>query len=380
MSTITNIKKKNKKNYINENLFKNTNIKKIKINKNNNNLYKKKNQVNQNITFNTSNKKLNNIKNEDITFKYANNFNTNFINQKRILIYENYDMHTEVMGNIIYNFLDYYIDIFHPHINSISNCIPYYEEILNKKINYVKEVNEDKYKIIIVLTSYELGFIKPKCINKYIVINHENLNINNNFYNISLTPLVRSDFYILPIYNYININHRENIICIIGSFYNHQQDFNIIHKLISNFPLYKIYIFTRNIMDNVKNSYSVYTNCIICVSTDTRTMINIIRKSKFIYTSNKNIYTELDNDGGRLTGAIPLGLNNNVPLIMTKRLNNIYNLTGVLLYENDFLELKEELLNLNEQKYNNLLEKSKNDNYNINMINSIKWDIIKNKF
>lgn len=289
-------------------------------------------------------------------------------------------MHTEVIGMLIFNLKNYEIDIFHPHINNPSNSIPYYEEIFKKRVRYVNTVFEELYQIVIILTSREIETIKPKTIKKYLVINHENESVNNKYFNVSLTPIVKSHFYILPIYDYPNNCQRENQICIIGSMYSHQRDLTNIHKLIKEFPMYNVCLFTRLIDEKIKSTYLKYKNFVLYEKADTKTMINIIRKSKFIYTADTENYTETGIRGGILTGMVPLGLNNNVPIIMTRRLNNIYNLTGNLLYDKDIMELKNELINLNNMMYTDLIKKSKNDVKKICLGNDIKWDIIKNKF
>lgn len=299
---------------------------------------------------------------------------------KKILIYQNLDMHTEVIGVLIYNFLEYDINIFYQHINSPSNCIPYYEQIFNKKIQYVKMVDENIYDIIIVLTSREIDLIKPKNKKKYIMINHENGTVNNDYFNISLTPIVRSNIYVLPIYSLLNNMERSNKICIVGSLYSHQRDIPNILSLIKNFPTYTVCLFTRFIEEKNKNIFSEHKNFIIYEKMNTTSMINEIRKAKFIYTADTKNYTEKGVRGGILTGMVPLGLNNNIPIIMTKRLNTIYNLKGVLEYNNDIIELKNELNNITSSNYQILLEKSKNDAKRICLENKLKFGIIKDKY
>jgi len=55
-------------------------------------------------------------------------------------------------------------------------------------------------------------------------------------------------------------------------------------------------------------------------------------------------------------------------------------LTGVLLYEKDIMELKQELLMLNDTFYLNLIKKSRDDIQRICLQNELKFDILKDKF
>lgn len=390
--------------YVNQNIF----LKKSKesnVQKKNNNLFKKKTMkdlikvdyIDDKITLANNNNKIYKNKHIKLLTRSVTNPNTdvniimpksidtitkinNYENLKNLLIYQNQNMHTEVIGMIMHNFSEFNIYVFHPHYDSSSNSIPYYENIFKKKVIYTNDICEEFYDIIIVLTSGEINSLNPIYPYKYILINHENGTVNNNFFNVSLTPIVKSNYTILPIYEYINNNTRNNQISIIGSLQNHQRDIPNIFKLISNFPMYRICLFTRCIDPKNKKTFMDYKNFIIFEKNDTTSMINEIRKSKFVYTADTLNYTEKGIRGGILTGMVPIALNNNIPLIMTKRLNLIYNLQGVIEYEQDIMELETFLTNLDANKYNDLVQKSKSDCKRICMENTIKFSIIKDKF
>lgn len=303
------------------------------------------------------------------------------IKKDSILIYQNQNMHTEVIGMFMYNFLDFDIHIYLGDKTNVSNSIPYYENIFKKKIEYVNDINEDMYKIIIILTAGELEMVpnQPNHKFKYILVNHESATINKNYYNISLTPIVKSNMYLLPVYDYLNNNHRAFIITIIGSLHNHQRDMKNIIKMVQNYTEFKICIFTRYIDKTLKDTLQKYKNFVLYEKTSTNIMMEVIRKSRFIYTADTENYTENGIRGGILTGMIPLGLNNNIPLIMTKRLNLIYNLKGVLLYENDIMELHDNIKNMEHAKYKELLSLSVQDKKNRCIENKIKFGLIKEK-
>lgn len=382
-SNLNNIRVNNTKNIISSKENKPTNkISNITFKNVDNHIINKINNIN-NIE---KEKSINNKNNSNNMIKKINNnvkINTKFTNNtenKNILIYQNKDMHTEVIGTLIYNFMKYNIHIYYKHTESKSNSIPYYEQIFKKKIINVNEINESIYDAIIILTSGELNQLTPKNKIKYILINHENGTVNDNYYNISLTPIVKSHTYILPIYMHNNNNNRNNQISIIGSLLEHQRDMKNISRLIKNFPKYVICIYTRYIDPEFKNSLSDYKNYVLYEKMDTKTMINKIRNSKFIYTADTDNYSEKGVRGGILTGMVPIGLNNNIPIIMTKKLNTIYNLKGVLEYDENILELKDTIENMNNTTYASLLEKSKKDAERICTENKIKFEIIQDKF
>lgn len=301
------------------------------------------------------------------------------IQKDLVLIYQNQNMHTEVIGMFMYNFMNYDIHIYLGDKNNISNSIPYYEKALNKIITYVDHINEKLYKMIVILTAGEINTITPIIKNKYILVNHESATVHKEYYNISLTPIVKSSMYLLPVYDHLNNNHRTSIISIIGSLYNHQRDIKNIIKLVHNYVEFKICIFTRYIDKTTREMLQKYRNFVIYEKASTDTMMDVLRKSRYIYTADTENYTENGVRGGILTGMIPLGLNNNIPIIMTKRLNLIYNLKGVLLYDNDIMELREIIKNMEHNRYKELLDLSLQDKKNRCNENKLKFGIIKEK-
>ena len=301
------------------------------------------------------------------------------VKKELILIYQNQNMHTEVMGMFIYNFMDCDIHIFLGDRENVSNSIPYYEKIFNKKITYVSDVNEDLYKMIIILTSGEINMVTPIMKNKYLLVNHESATVHREYYNISLTPIVKSNMFLLPVYDHVNNGHRAFIISIIGSLFNHQRDIKNIIKLVQNYTDFKVCIFTRYIDKTTRDTLQKYKNFILYEKVSTDFMVDILRKSRYIYTADTENYTENGVRGGILTGMIPLGLNNNIPIIMTKRLNIIYNLKGVLLYDNDIMELRDIIKNMEHTKYKELLALSLQDKKNRCSENRLKFGLIREK-
>lgn len=294
-------------------------------------------------------------------------------NKHKILLYQENDFHTEVAGFLIYHFKDKFtIDIYHPHIHSSNNCFNYYEKIFNIKLNYISDIIESQYIHIFVLTYNEITNLNVNRSSKYTLIKHKNDNNDLGYNYISLTPVVKSLFHILPIYQYDNNNTRYNVISIIG---------NISHKNVRNFgeiiilanilKRFNIYIFTRKISSKLERLLP--SNCKIFINEPTEPMINKIRKCRYIFTADTEYYS--DENNGILTGMIPLALNNNVPLILSKELNSIYQFEGVIV-NSDINETANRINKMTLDDYNKLLKvfinhKNKILNTNKNKLNRL---------
>lgn len=275
---------------------------------------------------------------------------------KKILIYQNGDFHTEISCCIIYHYSHLQIDIYHPHIKSINNCFVYYENIFEKKLNYVDNVNEDMYEYIFVLTSREINLLKPKNKNKYILFKHVNEDIFDNYIDISFNKLVKAKYNIMPIYNLANNNKRYNIISIVGNMSSLiVRDLEGLIKLLNSLSGYYLYIFTRKIDEKFRAIFYNHNMCKIYINLNTQEMISKIQKSKFIITADTPYYQQEGIKTGVLTGMIPLALNNNIPLILSKKLNKIYQLRGVIEYD-DIFEISKKIMSLNENEYNKLVD------------------------
>lgn len=260
--------------------------------------------------------------------------------KKKILIYQNEDYHSETSGIIIQNYIMYDIDVYHPHKKSINDCFDYYSKIFSKKINRITYFDSKSYDHVFMLTDREISKIKHnnQDNNKFILFKHINDDGKHKKYmNICFTKLVEANICMLPIYNHENHCERKNIISIIGNMSSSiVRDLTGIFKLGTNEFIKKNYvinIYTRKIEkkfhDNIinLNQFKVYIN------QPTETMINEIRKSKFILTADTEYYTKVGPNQGVMTGMIPLALNNEIPLIMSCELNNIYNILGIVEYK-----------------------------------------------
>jgi hypothetical protein len=268
--------------------------------------------------------------------------------------------HTEISGFFINYFKDSSIDVFHPHHKTSNySCFQYYSNIFNKNLIYVNSLDESKYDIIFILSSEEINSLKVINKKKYILISHIEDLIQADYINISLTPLVKADEYILPIYNYVNkceilkipVN-KKNIISIVGLTSTKQKSIGDLLNLIKRLSNYTIQIFSR-VSNNNKiflNQLENYKNVIVYRNSKCELLLDKIRTSKFICVlDHRNSWYVKD----RLSGSIPLALNNEIPLILTKRINYIYNLRGTITYNESITEIFDKIININ---YNNLLK------------------------
>ena len=99
----------------------------------------------------------------------------------------------------------------------------------------------------------------------------------------------------------------------------------------------------------------IENNCKIYINSSTENMIEKIRQSKFIFTADTSYYWQAGENTGVLTGMIPLALNNDIPLILSKKLNSIYKLAGVIEYDS-VDNLINTLDNMKQIEYDNLVE------------------------
>ena len=84
----------------------------------------------------------------------------------------------------------------------------------------------------------------------------------------------------------------------------------------------------------------------------TEKMVNSLKKVKYILPLAKH--------GGwfhwqRLTGSIPLAINMNIPLIVDKKLEAIYDLKGVISYDKSINEVIDAACNISKKDYTQLI-------------------------
>lgn len=307
----------------------------------------------------------------------------------KIGLYQNAPKHTEIMGTfiefckvigaecIIYSVAD--IDRY-SFVNYYVGLMGYRKVTFKQPDEIIKDyVKLDK---IIVNTNSDLlpkDFEQKKEIwHKIVYVSHQNYHskkfmINN----ITVSPTITGEHYekymsrcILPIYksnNYV-MKKKQNIYAVVGALREHGHDREIRHLLkicgkYKNSGNVMIYLFMRK--DDFKRFKarcpSLVDNPIVKIfkGLGSEEMLDILKNVKFIMP--------LARDGGwfhtqRLTGTIPLALNNNIPLIIDKKLNDIYGLKGNVCYnfddgDVDFLSKFDVSLSIDDDLYGRMTEK-----------------------
>lgn len=293
-------------------------------------------------------------------------FKKTSVNIKKILIYQHEDYHSEISGLVIQNCMSFEIDVYYPNIKSTNNCFEYYSKIFNKKIKYVTHnINAKLYHRIFVLTNKEISKIKHDNFDKTKIVLFKHINIEEkdqykDYFSISFAKMIRANICMLPIYQKENHTHkRQNIISIVGN-----MSSPIVRDLDGILLLggsefikknYCLHIYTRKIEKIFQEKISQMKNVKIYINCTANILIENIRKSKFLLTADTDYYRRVGPNQGVMTGIIPLGLNNEVPIIMSNDLDGIYNLQGTIIY-NSMKNIADILKNMDDLTYNKILK------------------------
>jgi hypothetical protein len=267
------------------------------------------------------------------------------------------EKHTEIAGYFMQKFKNHELFVLHPkHKKSKYNCFDYYSKVLNKKITYIRGLHEPSYDKIILLSSDELFLFQFKNKKKIILIAHVPNMIKPHYTNICLTPLITGINNYLPIYKTSNTKERENIFSVIGLVYHEQKNVNDLKYIINESKKYnyRINIYTRkyDINQGLLKELDQHENVTLRIDIPSENLINEVRRTKFICVLDKpGTWYHKD----RLTGSIPLGLNNNIPLIISAKLNDIYGLTGMIVYNNSVTEVFDKIMKYTDVHYDNIL-------------------------
>jgi hypothetical protein len=283
----------------------------------------------------------------------------------KIALFQGKPQHTETFGafieiilknklpiklfDIYYNFNDIisYVDYFRTIYDGINNIYDY----------KLFENNIENYDVIIMTTSLDLlgHDIAKKYRNKIIFVNH--LKTHNRPYmklNLVFSPFLCEQMntnsisnYMLPLYKTkIEQKIKKNIILVIGNLF--FRDMNFIKKL--NDFHYSVVVVTRNII--LAKQLQNYDNIIVHHNIRVTDLFEIISECKYILSVPIN-------DGeyyhSRFTGEIALAINHNIPLIIPTQLNKIYNLTGVIQYDN-YDNMINKLIHCPKSRYDQLVD------------------------
>jgi len=300
----------------------------------------------------------------------------------KIAYYEENNYHTEIMGMFLEYFSNSDTEITVYNSADMSSSVDYFKKFSNFSLKLHKElINEyDLYDKIIVGSAGNTKDLIDKIdqidYNKFIFICHLSIDIKKQYKNIIvLTPLnckiiINPNIkYCLPIHNYIKdvVPFKKNILTIIGRFKDINRDTNDLVNLINKYYDldFTVQIFVRatkfvpkvllNLSKKYPNKFKIF------LKTSSEKMDEYLKMSKYILPLvSKNSWYHKD----RLSGNIALAYNYNVPLIIDEQLQEIYQIKNCITYKNSLSEIIEQIVLMDEQKYNQMVSKfiqSKNE-------------------
>jgi hypothetical protein len=254
----------------------------------------------------------------------------------KIAILNSFSFHFEMFGYIIeYCVLkNIQLDIYTNTYNNMG-WIEYYSknksnDIMFHSLQSYNKINDYNYIILTTDDDYRINVEENNC--KYICIDHH---INNRRpiikTHIGLRRFYNKDIdYILPVFRCINLTEKKNIskkniVCIGSQCLNCDDLKNIFY----DFDNLSFIFIARTIDINILK----YKNIKYYVSCNTDDMIEILKKSDYVYIRDNENYIKFI-----MSGAIPLAFNCLCQLIMPEEMNvgeSGYNFKSVITYNND---------------------------------------------
>lgn len=292
--------------------------------------------------------------------------------------------HTEIFGTFIEIFKknNYELTIYYDLDNDPYTFLKYYQKLFNIKLDIRptnKLINDKSQFNFFIFTSsaddvrMDPWFKLPENSNKCIYVQHQAPHWKPYMKkNILMSPVIDSpelrqqkSSYIIPFYksyDKMHANKDQNNFAIIGAVRPHQKDkdLSLLLELLEKYPdeNYKIFVFMRKMDWRVisrrhpflKNNPHIE----FYPGLSTEKMIEKLKHVKFVLPLSKQngwFYWQ------RLTGTIPLAINLNMPLIMDKKLAQIYNLEKAsITYEKSLCEILNKVLNIKQEDYYKLIE------------------------
>lgn len=288
--------------------------------------------------------------------------------------------HTEIFGTFIEIFLKKKLDltIYYNLEKDLYTFLKYYKKLFNCQLNIQPSEklieNKDNHNFFIFTSSADdirmpEIFKQPEYVNKCIFIQHQAAHWRPYMkWNILVSPVIKLEqnhSYIVPTYKFykkLHCNIKQTNLAIIGAVRPHQKDkdLNILLDLLEKYPTenYKIYVFMRKMDWKVISNRNPFLknnpHILFFPGLSTEKMIEKLKEVKFILPLSKQegwFYWQ------RLTGTIPLAVNLNIPMIMDRKLADIYGIhSGCLLYQNKISEIMNKIMNISDDDYCKLIE------------------------
>jgi hypothetical protein len=308
--------------------------------------------------------------------------------------------HTEIFGTFLEIILNnnWDLTIYYNLQADEYSFLPYYMNLFQTKFeikapHHIAE-DKDQFDYFIWTSSSDENYI-PECFktreyaDKSIYVQHQVAHMKEYMYkNIVVSPVIKIDnmqTYILPIYrNYKQVHYVSNenqpiVFGIIGGIRTLKngkildRNLDLVKETIEKFPNenYEFHFLMRKwdwIWISKKYPFLVKSKKIKAFfGLKTIDMIDKLKSVKFILPIGKR-------DGWfywqRLTGAIPLAINLNIPLIIDEKLAKIYELEFCsILYKENLTEIFESVLKMDNSKYHEYILKSVKYKKNISKMN-----------
>ena len=285
----------------------------------------------------------------------------------RVALVQLTNKHTEIFGIFIEYFLYRKIDfkIYYNLEKDKYSFLPYYEKLFNCKLDIIptKYFLEEEFDWYIFTSSQEDNrfpdTIKYNLNNKSLFVQHLKGHQKRYMINsIKVSPVINLKIpYVLPIFlRYYNVhgNYEQNRLAFVGAVRGNMvdKDLTLISDILERYDNFEIYVFMRKWDWVVARRRFNFLNDerIKCFSgLETEAMVNRLKEVKMIAPlSKRNGWFHRE----RLTGALPLGLNLNIPLIMDERFAKIYGIGDCgLVYQDRMTEVFDDFLGMGKEKY-----------------------------
>jgi hypothetical protein len=301
----------------------------------------------------------------------------------KIAYYEPNYYHSEILASFLEYFKRYSCRLTVYYDEDLSKWIVYYRQFYHFEEKSTR-LFFSEYTLYdhIIIGSFDTGTSEIIHPSKIIVVHaaHEIVNIKNAQI-IVLTPLnYRPNFYyILPIHQFVDTHiHKKIDFIIIGHIYVQYRDTKDLMNFLNSNLKFSLHIFVRKaskkyIKCKLIPMVQKNPNIVFHENVKAQELEGYLKSAKFIlpFVKKNGPY---HND--RLTGSIALAYNYLLPPILDRKTQNIYQISGSLVYENSIMEVIPQALQMSSSEYARMVdqlrvEREKIVNNNIQMLDKI---------